>query len=59
MCYMPTTVLTPGESRDLWLARRRALVESGWIDGGPEGLKGYVHVDDLEKIEGPVPDGLF
>jgi hypothetical protein len=38
---------------------RTRLVEDGWLDGGGEGLVKYVHVDDLEKIEGPPPEGAF
>lgn len=29
------------------------------VDGGRERVAGYVHVDDLEKIEDPPPDGPF
>jgi hypothetical protein len=38
---------------------RTRLVEDGWLDRAGEGLEKYVHVDDLEKIEGPPPEGAF
>lgn len=58
LCYMPTA-MHPGEPESVWRPRREQLVEEGWENGGREGLKGYVHVDDLEKIEGPPPTGAF
>jgi hypothetical protein len=41
------------------LRLRQQLVEDGWTDEGGDGLVRYVHVDDLEKIEGPPPEGAF
>ena len=35
------------------------LVNLGWEWDYREGGQGYVHVDDLEKIEGPPPEGAF
>jgi hypothetical protein len=58
LCYMPT-VMHPGEPESVWGLRRERLIEEGWEDGGRDGLKGYVHVDELEKIEGPPPTGSF
>jgi hypothetical protein len=55
-CYMPTAAL-PGEPEEIWKARKQALIDEGWEDGGREGLRGYVHVDRLEKTEGPPPSG--
>lgn len=49
----------PGESRELAEARKRELLAEGWYDGGRDGMAGYVHVDKLEKIEGPPPEGAF
>lgn len=38
----------------------RALKLDGWdVYDGREGAWKYVHVDELEKIEGPPPEGLF
>ena len=37
----------------------RRLIEDGWEDHGGDGLTKYVHVDDLDKIEGPPPEGAF
>ena len=37
---------------------RRRLVEEGWQDDA-DGLTRYVHVDELEKIEGYPPEGPF
>lgn len=41
--------------------RWEQLISEGWEDGGRDGMAGYVHVEDpdLEKIEGPPPDGPF
>jgi hypothetical protein len=38
---------------------RGQLVAGGWKDEVQEGLTRYVHVDELEKIEGPPPDTEF
>jgi len=36
------------------------LRKEGWqIDDPREPARGYVHVDELEKIEGPPPEGPF
>lgn len=51
---------SPDEPDHIRLERKRQLVqEFGWRDGGRDGLGGFIHVDDLEKIEGPPPDGAF
>ena len=36
-----------------------ALKEDGWSCSPREGCVKYLHVDELEKIEGPPPDGPF
>ncbi len=38
---------------------RRALIADGWDWDAREGGFKYVHVDELEKIEGPPPEGPF
>jgi hypothetical protein len=42
---------------------RQAFVErlraDGWHWDDREGGWKYIHVDDLEKVEGPPPDGTF
>jgi hypothetical protein len=38
---------------------RRALIADGWDWDAREGGLKYVHVDELEKIEGPPPEGPF
>ncbi|MDQ7013677.1 MAG: hypothetical protein Q9O74_07230 [Planctomycetota bacterium] len=49
-----------GEANSQTLAAmRRKLLADGWEDHGMDGLVKYVHVDDLEKIEGPPPRGPF
>jgi len=35
------------------------LKAEGWQPQARDPMEGYVHVDDLEKIEGPPPDGAF
>jgi len=59
MCLIPSLRVFVNESKEVVQQRRELLVDHGFEDGGREGLKGYVHVDDLEKIEGPPPDGPF
>lgn len=50
----------PGEPPERVEARRQELLAKGWHDGGyRDGVYGYLHVDDLEKIEGPPPTGSF
>lgn len=41
------------------LAFDEMLKAEGWTWDQREGGEGYVHVDDLEKIEGPPPEGGF
>ena len=36
-----------------------ATKELGWEWDHHHGSGGYIHVDELEKIEGPPPDGVF
>ena len=38
---------------------QRAMEADGWQGDGREGWHKYVHVDELEKIEGPPPEGPF
>ncbi len=38
---------------------QRAMEADGWHGDGREGWHKYVHVDELEKIEGPPPEGPF
>lgn len=35
------------------------LKEEGWESIGRDGFCKYIHVDELEKIEGPPPEGAF
>ncbi|MBX3351817.1 MAG: hypothetical protein KF684_02690 [Phycisphaeraceae bacterium] len=58
-CLIGDLRASPDETADDVRARRERLVAQGWEDGGRDGVAGYVHVDDLEKIEGPPPDGPF
>lgn len=55
-CYLDTCAIrgighhdTPGE--------RAALLADGWHER--DGFFRYVHVDEIEKSEGPPPDGPF
>lgn len=49
--------LKPPKDHDEML---RALKLDGWdVYDGREGAWKYVHVDELEKIEGPPPEGAF
>jgi hypothetical protein len=42
------------------IERCEALLSDGWDIYDPrEGARKYVHVDELEKIEGPPPEGAF
>ena len=59
MCHIPSPRRFPNESKEAVQQHREELIAQGFEDGGREGLKGYVHVDDLEKIEGPPPEGPF
>ena len=58
MCHMPLNI-DLAETK----AERDALLEQllaeGWEYSAWEGLARAVHVDDLEKIEGPPPEGPF
>lgn len=58
------------EDRDAWRSKleesnaasqalRRQLVDDGWLDTPGEGFVKHVHVDELEKFEGPPPKGAF
>jgi hypothetical protein len=38
---------------------RHELVEEGWEDHGMDGLVRYLHVDNIEKMAGPPPEGPF
>lgn len=40
-------------------ALRAELVNEGWKDQSGDGLVKYLHVEELEKIEGPPPEGAF
>lgn len=37
----------------------RAMAADGWQGDAREGWHKYIHVDELEKIEGPPPEGAF
>lgn len=39
-------------------ALRTQLVSRGWIFDGREGGSGFLHVDDLDKVEGPPPEAF-
>lgn len=58
-CLIGDLRASPDETADDVRARRERLVAQGWEDGGRDGVAGYVHVDDIEKFEGPPPDGPF
>jgi hypothetical protein len=36
-----------------------ALEDDGWVQDYDSGLSRFVHVDDLDKVEGPPPEGPF
>lgn len=57
-CHMPMNIL-PGETAQQSRERREALLDDGWEQSAWDGLAKYVHVDELEKIEGPAPDSAF
>jgi hypothetical protein len=38
---------------------RTRLAELGWTYDVREGATAWLHVDDLEKVEGPLPEGRF
>jgi len=57
-CHMPLNV-RPGETAEQSRARRQTLLDEGWAYSAWEGLARYVHVDELQKIEGPPPEGAF
>jgi len=57
-CHMPLNV-RPGETAEQSRARRQTLLDEGWTYSAWEGLARYVHVDELQKIEGPPPEGAF
>ncbi len=40
-------------------ALREFLISEGWRDEGGDGLVRYLHVDELEKTEGPPSEGAF
>jgi hypothetical protein len=40
-------------------AHVQALQRDGWSWDAREGGEKYVHVDELEKLEGPPPEGVF
>ena len=48
-----------GQSEAEFMQRVRELQADGWTWEFREGCEKYVHVDDLEKIEGPPPEGAF
>jgi hypothetical protein len=52
---------SPDEPYEAVRQRWEQLISEGWEDGGRDGMAGYVHVEDpeLEKIEGPPPEGAF
>ena len=41
------------------LARMQSLIDDGWAWDQREGGCKLLHIDELEKIEGPPPDGTF
>lgn len=45
----------PGEGEH----RIQELIDDGWQYNAREGALKYVHVDELEKAEGPPPEGAF
>jgi hypothetical protein len=50
----------PGWSRQQQEAKISELEAEGWKWDRRDGVgRGYVHVDDLEKVEGPPPEGAF
>lgn len=53
-CYMDHSEISAG-GWDATKERMCALIEDGWQWDQREGGIKYVHVDDLEKIEGPPP----
>jgi len=67
-CYLDNGELTQdltchndlGKWNRIYEERKAALRADGWHWPDPrEGCEKYIHVDDLEKIEGPPPDGAF
>ena len=56
-CEMGTP---PSWSRQQREAKIAELEAEGWKWDRRDGIgRGYVHVDDLEKVEGPPPEGAF
>jgi hypothetical protein len=39
--------------------RTRRLADMGWTVNYRDGHAAWVHVDELEKTEGPIPEGTF
>jgi len=67
-CYLDNGELTQdltchndlGKWNRIYEERKAAFRADGWCWPDPrEGCEKYVHVDDLEKVEGPPPEGPF
>jgi len=48
-----------GHGEAVFMEHISKLKSLGWKCDLREGCEKYVHVDELEKIEGPPPDGVF